>query len=77
MAEAANTTKYFIAWNSDMTEGFITSDKAAQDTAMTNKADTSRGYPSRSAAAAAFFEVYDDEKKHRQTIELPARKAGA
>lgn len=64
--------KYYIAWNATRTEGFITDDKNGQNTAMTNKADRSRGYPSRSSVAAAFFEAYEDEKKCRQTIELDA-----
>jgi hypothetical protein len=67
-------TKYFIAWNSDKTEGFISIDKAAQNTAMTNKADRSRGYPSRSTVGAAFFEAYEDEKKYRQTVEIETPK---
>lgn len=62
--------KYYIAWNATRTEGFITCEKNDQDTAMTNKLNRSRGYPSRSVVAAAFFEAYDDEKKIRQTIEL-------
>lgn len=62
--------KYYIAWNASRTEGFISIDKAAQDTAMTNKADKSRGYPCRSTVAAAFFEAYEDDKKARETIEL-------
>jgi hypothetical protein len=63
-------SRYFIAWNSTKTEGFITVDKSGQDTAMTNKLNRSRGYPSRSTVAAAFFEAYEDEKKYRQTIEI-------
>lgn len=67
-------SKYYIAWNAARTEGFITLHKSGQDTAMTNKADRSRGYPSRSTVGAAFFEAYEDEKKHRQTIEIPDRQ---
>jgi hypothetical protein len=66
--------KYFITWNATMTEGFISDDKAGQDTAMTNKMDRSGGYPSRSTVAAAFFEAYEDEKKYRQTVDIEPPK---
>ncbi len=62
--------KYFIVWNDGGTEGFITTDKAAVKTAIKNTPDRSRGYPSRSSLAAAFYETYGDEKLSTQTVDI-------
>lgn len=66
-------SEYYIVWNEGCTEGFITNDKLAVKTATKNIADRSRGYPSRSCLAMAFFETYGDDKVSTQKVEIDTK----
>lgn len=55
--------QYWIVWNKDRTEGYITTRKADTLTAKRNKPNCENGYPSRSVLATGFFEAYGDEPK--------------
>lgn len=66
-------SEYYIVWNEGCTEGFVTKDKAAVKTATNNTPDRSRGYPSRSTLASAFFETYGDDKVSTQKVEIETK----
>lgn len=53
---------YYITWNEDRSEGFITDDRGDAVTARTGKKRRHRGYTSASTAAMAFFDTYGDDK---------------
>lgn len=53
--------KYFIVWNADKSEGFITNDEADATSALTGKANLALGYPSQSALGSEFYANYGEE----------------
>lgn len=53
--------RYFIVWNTDRSEGFVTDDHADAVSATTGSSNYTLGYPSQSTAGAAFHETYEDD----------------
>lgn len=63
--------KYFIGWNADKTEGFITDDHNDAKSATTGKPHRALGYPAVSTAGQVFFEAYAyDQKLKIEEVEL-------
>lgn len=61
---------YWIVWNENRSEGFITDDENDAKTAMTGKPNRSRGYPCSSSVGLAFYEAYEDDKLKKQKVSL-------
>jgi len=53
--------KYFIVWNADKSEGFITTDEDDACSALTGEPHMGLGYPTQSTLGEAFFENYGEE----------------
>lgn len=53
--------EYFILWNVDKSEGFITDNAADIKSARTGKPHRELGYSSQSSLGAEFYELYGEE----------------
>jgi hypothetical protein len=65
-------TEYFICWNEDKTEGFVTTDKDDAKSAKTGKPHRKLGYTSISTAAEAFYNTYCDDALTVEAVTVQA-----
>lgn len=52
---------YFIVWNADKSEGFITDSKADAESAISGRANYALGFPSQSTLGEHFYSTYGEE----------------
>jgi hypothetical protein len=67
--------RYFIVWNSDRSEGFVTDEKADAESAVSGRSNRKLGYYSQSTAGAAFHEAYEDDRLVMEEVSIVPRKA--
>lgn len=63
---------YWICWNADRTEGFITDEEADAKSCKSGKPHRKLGYPSQSTAGEAFHECYGGEITIEKGVSLRA-----
>jgi hypothetical protein len=61
---------YFILWNADRSEGFITDSSADAASAVSGEPHWDEGYPSQSSMGEAFYNFYGEDGVLVEEIDL-------